>query len=105
MESDSHEDDAWQILLDHPNYEINAKIQMIRNRKTKRTLAIYTKKDGYQCVKLDGHKRFFQRVIALQLIPNPDPEHLTEVNNKNHIRNDSRLENLEWVTLQANRKV
>ena len=103
MESESYED-AWQVLLDHPNYEINAKTQRIRNRKTKRILVIYTKEDGYQTVNLDGRKRLLQRVLASQFIPNPDPEHLTEVNHKKYIRNDNRLENLEWVTLQANRK-
>ena len=96
--------DAWQVITDHPNYEINAKTQWIRNRKTKRILAIYTKEDGYQTVNLDGRKRLLQQVLASQFIPNPDPEHLTEVNHKNNIRNDNRLENLEWVTLQANRK-
>ena len=103
MDSDSHAD-VWQVHKDYPNYEINAKTQMIRNRKTKRILAIDTKEDDYQSVNLDGHKRLLQRVIASQFIPNPDPEHLTEVNHKNHIRNDNRPENLEWVTLQANRK-
>ena len=59
MESDSHED-AWQVITDHPNYEINAKTQRIRNRKTKRILAIYKKEDGYQTVNLDGRKRLSQ---------------------------------------------
>ena len=77
---------------------------MIRNRKTKRILAIFTKEDGYQCVKLDGKNKRYHRVIALQFIPNQDPEHVTEVKHKSHIRNDNRPENLEWVTLQANRK-
>ena len=103
MESDSHES-AWQVLTDYPNYEINAKTLMIRNIKTKRTLSIFTQKDGYQTVNLDGQKRLLQRVIALQFIPNPDPKKYTEVNHKNHIRNDNRLENLEWVSISANRK-
>ena len=71
MESESH--DSWQVHKNYPNYEINAKTQMIRNIKTKRILAIYTKEDSYKFENLDGHKRLLQRVIALQFIPNPDP--------------------------------
>ena len=43
-------------------------------------------------------------MIALYFIPNPDPEKYTEVNHKNHIRNDNRIENLEWCTKSDNRK-
>ena len=96
--------DEWQIHKVYPNYEINALTLLIRNIKTKRILTIFIQKSGYQRVKLDGKPKWYHRVIALQFIPNPDPKKYTEVNHKNHIRNDSRIENLEWVTPSANRK-
>ena len=96
--------DEWQVHKVYPNYEINAITLLIRNRKTQRILAISTRKDGYQIVNLDGKTKQYHRVIALLFIPNPDPEHLTEVNHKNHIRNENRIENLEWITPSANRK-
>lgn len=42
------------------------------------------------------------REVAKAFIPNPDPKKLTQVNHKNHIRNDSRVENLEWVSPKQN---
>ena len=76
----------------------------MRNRKTQRILTISTKKNNYQFVSINGRTECYHRVIALQFVPNPDPTKYTEVNHKNHIRNDNRIKNLEWVTPSANRK-
>ena len=69
-----------------------------------RILTIFTQKDGFQRVKINSRTQCYHRVIALQFVPNPDPKQYTEVNHKNHIRNDNRPENLEWVIPSANRK-
>lgn len=44
--------------------------------------------------------RLAHRVTAATFIPNP--KNLPQVNHKNCIRNDNRIENLEWCTLQYN---
>lgn len=59
-------------------------------------------KNGYPLILLrgavDGKRRGFSvhRLVATAFIPNPD--NLPQVNHKNEIRNDNRVENLEWCT-------
>tara|TARA_R110000796_G_scaffold101403_2_gene210086 strand:+ start:404 stop:874 length:471 start_codon:yes stop_codon:yes gene_type:complete len=46
-------------------------------------------------------KRFYiHRLIALHYIPNPNNK--SEVDHINNIRNDNRVENLQWLTSQEN---
>lgn len=61
--------------------------------------------DGYECVSLTmkSGKRKTERVhrlVALTFIPNPDNK--PEVNHINSIRDDNRVENLEWVSRKEN---
>lgn len=59
-----------------------------------------TKNDGYVRVelKLNGKKdgRLVHRIVAETFIPNP--QHKPTVNHINHVRDDNRVENLEWAT-------
>ena len=69
-----------------------------------RLLKLQKDHDGYQIVWLySGGKRIIKAVHRLVLgtfIPKPSPKH--QVNHKNGLRSDNRLENLEWVTSQEN---
>ena len=98
------DESAWQVHKTIPNIEINTKTLMLRNIKTKHIFSICSTDESYQMICINGHIECYHRVIALHFIPNPDSEKYTEVNHKNHIRNDNRIENLEWCTPSDNRK-
>jgi hypothetical protein len=69
-----------------------------------RILRLGTDRDGYDVFVCSiNSKRYTKRghrVVAETFIPNPN--NLPQVNHKNSIRNDNRVENLEWVSERDN---
>lgn len=65
----------------------------------------YSKK-GYKVVDLSiNAKKFYRqvhRLVAMTFIPNPDNK--PQVNHINEIKDDNRVENLEWVTNLENQR-
>lgn len=61
----------------------------------------FLNRTGYRLVQLENHKRYqVHRLVAQAFIPNP--ENKPQVNHKNGVHNDNRVENLEWVTASEN---
>ena len=96
----------WKTLDFNPLYEVSTdgKVRKIKNN-------FYPKfckdKDGYLSCSLsfgDGTKKKYRvhRLVAMAFIPNPEGK--LEVNHINSIRDDNRVENLEWSTRQENEK-
>lgn len=55
---------------------------------------------GYRKIKFNPKTVYIHRMVAEAFIPNPN--NFEEINHKNEIRDDNRVENLEWCTQEYN---
>lgn len=84
------------IIFGH--YQIFENGQVV-NTKTQKNPSLFIC-NGYPSVGISNQTRHLHRLLALAFIPNP--ENKPQVNHKNGIKTDFRLENLEWATAQEN---
>ena len=91
----SKEDEPEYVeFIDDADFEIMNKFPFtIRNKKTHHTPKIFIRK-GFQTINLRGHQYYLQYIIAAHFIDNPKDYRF--VRHINGIKDDNRLENLEW---------
>ena len=95
-------EENFKIIPQYPNYEIS-NLGHLRNFKTKKKIKCHSI-HGYRAVRIylnfpNRKTEYIHRLVAFAFL---GYEKDKEVNHKNHIRDDNRLENLEWVSAEYN---
>lgn len=89
-------DNEFEIFTEYPH--------AIRRKGSDKLVSVCVSNNGYEMVHLNSLFSPLHRVIAQQFIPNDDPLHKNQVDHKNHIKTDNRIENLRWVSASENLK-
>lgn len=95
--------ELWKIIKGFESYEISS-LGRVKSNLTNKILKPHIMPNGYERLTMSNGVKIYgayvHRLVALNFIDNP--ENKTNVNHINSIRNDNRLQNLEWTTPKEN---
>lgn len=91
--------EVWISIKDYPNYQIS-NLGNVKSLITNKVLLTQIDKYGYNNIIINKKYFFIHRLIAIHFIDNPLNK--PQVNHINGIKNDNKIENLEWVTSKEN---
>jgi hypothetical protein len=98
--------EIWKEVKGFERYYRVSSIGRIMSIRTNKILKISLTKEGYNRIELNvngnAQKFSLHRIVALSFIPEIDGKQY--VNHINNIRNDNRIENLEWCTAKENQQ-
>ena len=94
-------------IPEYQYYYISKDGKIYNSNNSFKELKSHQMKNGYQLVVLNNKNikpkgLYIHRLVAQHYIPNPN--NFPEINHKNKIRNDNRIENLEWCSKEQNTK-
>lgn len=98
----------WRDVPGYQDYKVSDDGQILSFKKSRdgRLLNPCPNSEGYKTVTLFNNgkhsSRFVHRLVACAFLPNPN--RYPQINHKNGIKTDNRVENLEWVTASENIK-
>ena len=91
--------EEFRIIKNFENYSVS-NFGNVKNNKTNKILKQYNHTKGYKKIEILGIKKFIHRLVAEAFIPNP--ENKPYIDHINNIRDDNRIENLRWVSINEN---
>lgn len=98
--------EVWKDVYGFEDRYLISSFGNLYSKLRKRTLKPALDKDGYRHITLykKGFHKFFRmnRMVAINFIPNPN--NLPQVNHKDHIKDNDRVDNLEWCEDYENQK-
>ena len=95
---------SWLECVCDSDFEIFSEYPFqIRKKKTQRIVKEFLHKtNGYVILRLNNKMYRKHRIIALQFIPNPDPDNYKFVDHIDKCRHNNDLSNLRWCSNQQN---